>query len=182
MANRPDQETLEKLKNHDLKAFEAVFSLYEKAIYGYIYSMVGHRQNAEDLAQDVFLKLYKNAAKIDPENNFKNWLYKVATNTVYDWLRKKRKGMEVFIIDDEENSFETIDDSAPYIHIEDAKDLESALDKIKPNYKRALLLFYYEGMTYEEIADILEIPLNTAKTHLRRAKEELKNIYEKRNL
>lgn len=179
MAIQPDKETLEKIKLGDLKAFEEVFSFYEKAIYGYIFSMVGHKENAEDLAQEVFLKLYKNAAKIDAENNFKNWLYKIATNTVYDWLRKKRRGAEMFIIDDEENSFETIDDSSPYISIEDTKDLEAALNKIKPNYRQALLLFYYEGMTYEEIADILAVPLNTAKTHLRRAKEALKNIYEK---
>lgn len=182
MAIQPDKETLEKMKMGDLKAFEAIFSLYEKAIYGYIFSMVGHKENAEDLTQEVFLKLYKNAARIDLENNFKNWLYKIATNTVYDWLRKKRRGTEMFIIDDEENSFETIDDNSPYINIEDASDLEAALNKIKPNYKRALQLFYYEGMSYEEIADILEIPLNTAKTHLRRAKEEVKMIYDKKSV
>lgn len=179
MSVPPDKATLERLKNSNLKAFEAVFTLYEKAIYGYIFSMIGHKENAEDLTQEVFLKLYKNAAAINPENNFKNWLYKIATNTVYDWLRKKRQSTEMFIIDDEENSFETIGGDSPYIHIEDAKDLESALDNIRPNYRRALILFYYEGMTYEEIADILEIPLNTAKTHIRRAKEALKNVYEK---
>ena len=180
MAIQPDKQTLEKLKMGDLAAFEAVFSFYEKAIYGYIYSMVGHKENAEDLTQETFLKLYKNAAAIDPENNFKNWLYKIATNTVYDWLRKKRKSMEMFIIDDEKSGFETIDEDSPYLHIEDGKDLEAALNKIKPNYRRALLLFYYEGMNYEEIANIMEVPLNTAKTHLRRAKEALKKIYLKK--
>ncbi len=179
MPIQPDKETLEKLKRGGLKAFEAVFSLYEKAIYGYIFSMVSHKENAEDLTQEVFLKLYKNIGSIDLENNFKNWLYKIATNTVYDWLRKKKRGMEMFIIDGEENSFETIDPCSPYINIEDTKDLETALGNIKPNYRRALLLFYYEGMAYEEIAGILEIPLNTAKTHIRRAKEALKLSYEK---
>jgi RNA polymerase sigma-70 factor (ECF subfamily) len=182
MMAQPDKETLKKLKNGGLKAFEVIFSFYEKSIYGYIYSMVGHRENAEDLTQEVFLKLYKNAGAIDAENNFKNWLYKIATNTVYDWLRKKRKGAEMFIIDDEENSFETIDDNSTYLHIEDAKDLESAINDIKPNYRRVLLLFYYEGMSYEEIADILEVPLNTAKTHIRRAKEALKMVYDKKGV
>lgn len=174
MPIQPDKETLEKLKTADLKAFEAVFSFYEKAIYGYIFGLVGQKEAAEDITQETFVKVWKSAGKINPEQNFKNWLYKIAGNTARDWLRAKGRRPELFIIDDEESNFETIDEDAAYLTIGDASDIKAAMEKIKPVHRACLLLFYYEGLGYEEIADILSLPLNTVKTHIRRAKNELK--------
>jgi RNA polymerase sigma-70 factor (ECF subfamily) len=172
--NQPDRELLEKIKLGEIKAFETVFSMYEKPIFGYIYSLVGHKESAQDIMQEVFLKLWKNRANIDLDGNFKNWLYKIAINTAYDWLRAKKRKPESYIIDDEESGFETINEDAAYIHLEGKNDIMAALGMVKPAYRNILQLFYYEEMTYEEIAEILDIPLNTAKTNIRRAKEALK--------
>jgi len=178
MPDNLDPQFLNQLKKGDIKAFEQVVRQYEKPIYGYIFSLVGHRQDAEDITQAVFIKLYKNLGHIELDKNFKNWLYKIATNTAYDWLRTKQKNPELFIIDDEENEFETIDEHATYLTIEANVDLEKAFKNIKPIYKQAILLFYYEGFSYEEIAAILALPLNTVKTHLRRAKEAVRQALE----
>jgi RNA polymerase sigma-70 factor (ECF subfamily) len=172
-------DILERAKKEDLKAFETIFSDYEKAIYYYILGFVGHKEAAEDITQEVFIKVYKNLATIDLEKNFKSWLYKIATNTVYDWLRKKQRHPEAFIVDDEESGFETIDEHSTYMQLEDNHDLEAALHNIPPAHRNILLLYYYEGLKYEEISETLALPINTVKTNIRRAKLALEQELKK---
>lgn len=166
------------MKSENMKFFEKMVFQYEKAIFSHILSLVRQKETAEDLTQEVFIKFYKNLAKIDPDKSFKSWLYRVATNTVYDYWRRRRHKSEFLIIDDQDNVFETIDQEDAYLLIADKNDLERALEKIKPIHKTALLMRYYQEFGYEEIAAILDIPLNTVKTHLFRAKKELKEKYD----
>jgi RNA polymerase sigma-70 factor, ECF subfamily len=161
-------------KNGDLAAFEKILSQYEKAIFNHLYRLVGRREDAEDLTQKTFIKLYRSIKTIDLEKNFKAWLYKIATNTAYDWLRIKKREA-TFLSDDIENCAETIDAEDTYYSIERLEDLERALNKIKPAYKSILLLCYKDCLAYQEIAEVLNIPINTVKTHIYRAKQALKN-------
>jgi RNA polymerase sigma-70 factor, ECF subfamily len=163
-------------KKGRLDAFEKIVSFYERGVFSYIYSSVSHVQDAEDLTQETFIRLYKNLNSIDTDKNFKAWLYKIGMNVMYDWFRKKNRRQELFLIDDETHQFETIDEKDPYWLVENAQQLESALSKLKPTQKQILLLFYYQGFSYEEIVAILSIPLNTVKTNLRRAKQALGDI------
>lgn len=170
-----DKKILEAAKKGDLAAFEQILFLFEKPIFNYIYRLTGRREDAEDLTQETFIKLYKSISSIDPENNVKSWLYKIATNTAYDWLRQKRGKKELYAIDaDSDKRFETTDPDPTYYNIENAFDMEKALVKIKPAYKTILHLFYYDDLDYKKIANILNIPINTVKTYLRRAKLALK--------
>lgn len=168
-------------KSGDLDAFEKILFKYERGIFGYIYRMVSQKQDAEDLTQDTFVKLYKNRANIDTERNFKSWLYKIATNTVYDWLRQKKRTPKIEPLDESELRFETIEAGGTYYYTGSTNDndIEASLQKIKPIYKTVLLLLYREGLTYQEIADSLNLPINTVKTYLRRAKQDLKKALEK---
>lgn len=169
-----DKKILIAAKNKDLRAFEVILSHYERAIFNYIFRLVNHRQDAEDLTQETFIKVYTRLSSIDPEKNFRAWLYEIATNTTRDWFRKKTGRPELLIIDDPESSFETIDEDSSYIKIEEAKDIRDALDSIKPAYRTALLLFYWQGFSYGEISSILSLPINTVKTYLYRGKKALK--------
>lgn len=172
-------ETLKAAKNGNLAAFEKILFQYEKMILNYAYRFVNNRQDAEDLTQEIFIKVYRSLRLVDPENNFKAWVYKIATNTIYDYLRKKQKNKELLILDDPERPFETIDNKSSYRNIEADRDIECALQKIKPVYRSALLLFYYQDFTYQEIAKILSMPVNTVKTCLNRAKTALReDLYE----
>jgi len=121
------------------------------------------------------IKLFKNIKNYDETKNFKAWLYKIATNTVYDYLRRKQKNNE-FLILDEISELETNGQDHTYVLVgeEYGADLENALDKIEPHYKTTILLYYQQGFNYQEIAEILNIPINTVKTHLFRAKQALK--------
>jgi len=121
------------------------------------------------------VKLFKTRNRINSEANFRSYLYKIATNTAFDWFKKKKRHKEDLIIDDENINFETIEANQSYYKLEelDRVGLDLALDKIKPKYKNMLLLYYKQGFTYEEIAHINNQPLNTIKIGIYRAKKEL---------
>lgn len=158
----------------DIESFEEILFAYEKRIFNYIFSIVRQKQDTEDLTQETFIKVFKNLKLVDPTSNFKAWLFRIATNTAYDWFRKKGRQPELLIIDDPESGFETIDENFSYRNIESAKDLEDALNSLKPAHRVVLLLFYRQGFSYGEISSILSLPLNTVKTYLHRGKKALK--------
>lgn len=180
--NYNEKELLVVAQKDDLAAFEKILSHYEKMIFNHVLRFVGRRPEAEDLTQEVFIKFYKNLKTVDPEKNFKAWLYKIATNTVYDWLRVQKRQKEISFGGTEE--FETIAGDAAYIEIEDSwstLEFEVAMSKIKPYHKNILMMFYRESLSYQEIAEALSRPINTIKTILFRAKQELKEILTKKD-
>jgi RNA polymerase sigma-70 factor (ECF subfamily) len=170
------KELVLKARKGNLESFENLVFIFEKPIFGYLLYSVGRKEDAEDLTQEVFIKVYKNLKSLDPNLNFKAWLFKIASNTLIDWWRKRGEERELFLIDDKDINFETIDEDFSYLKIETAKDIAEALEKIRPEYKVVLLLFYWQGFSYEEIASILSLPLGTVKTKLRRAKLAIKEI------
>src|SRR3989339_161911 len=121
----------------------------------------------------VMLAVKGDIKAFDPEYKFKTWLFTVATNTVYDWLRKAKKNKEMFIVDDPDINFETIDDRFSYKLIEDKELIDNALKNIKPVYQSAIVLFYRDELTYDEISEVLNVPINTVKTYIYRAKKAL---------
>jgi len=169
-----ERELVIKLKAGDFEAFEELLLKYEKPIFNYAYRLTFKKADAEDLTQETFLRLYDKRKTLDPDKGAKNWLYTVATNIAFDLFRKRKRANELPIDDNEE--FETIAVSSPYHNIERVKDIESALGKLKPKHRNALVLFYKEDFTYEEIGVFLEIPVNTVKTYIRRGKEALKEL------
>lgn len=173
---RSEEELVETLVTGDIAAFEVILTRYEKAIWNHLRRLTGSTEDATDLTQETFIKLYQKRHLVDPAGNFKNWLYRVATNTAYDAMRKKHHIIEV-PIDNSDESPETIPPELAYSITEEkilSHDIEQALSKITPHYRNILLLYYREGFGYEELSVLLEIPLNTVKTHLRRAKQSLR--------
>ena len=173
MQNLSDQELVVLAIKGDSKAFEQLVFRYEKPIFIYTKRFLNQKESAEDVTQETFIKIYRSLKNFDPEYKFKTWIYTVATNTVYDWLRKAKKSKELFIIDDPDNSFETIDEDASYNKIEDKELIDNALKNIKPVYQSVIVLFYRDGLLYEEIAEVLRVPVNTLKTYMSRAKKAL---------
>ena len=150
----------------------AVLSFYEKAIYNYCLRILKNSDNAKDITQETFIKVYTHRKLIDPEKNIKTWIFTIATNTTYDFLRGKKRKNETSL----EEKIETISCFESYYPQEGlVSDVNKALEQIKIEYKNSLLLFYQQGFQYQEIADILCVPLNTVKTHISRGKEQLKD-------
>ncbi len=169
-----DQNLIIAAKQGQLKAFDSIVVFYQKAIYGHLYRLVNNSDDALDLVQETFVKVYKNGKNIDLEKNFKSWLYKIATNTAYDWLKKKKR-LPLTQEIDEAIEFETINHNSSYYNMEQINnlDLEKALKSLKPAAEDILRLYYQQGFSYVEISEILAIPLNTVKTNISRAKAEL---------
>jgi RNA polymerase sigma-70 factor (ECF subfamily) len=166
-----DKDVLIRAKRGELLAFEQILSFYEKAIYNYCLRVLKNSQNAKEVTQETFIKVFTHRKDIDLEKNIKTWIFTIATNTAYDFLRGKKRKMEVSL--DEKN--ETISSLEAY-YIEEGlvSDVDKALLQINEEYRKVLLLFYQQGFAYQEISDILSMPINTVKTHILRGKEQLK--------
>ncbi|HVT74881.1 MAG TPA: RNA polymerase sigma factor [Candidatus Paceibacterota bacterium] len=170
-------ETIERARKGDILAFEEIVSTFEKPLWSYLVRLVGSRDDAEDLIQDTFVKVFKNIKTVDPSKNIKSWIYTIATNTAYDFLRKKKRQPTVEL--DEE--YETKPDNASYYSVStedsvETKDVAAAITRLDLLYRGPIILYYKDGFSYEEIASMLSIPINTLKTRLSRAKKQLASL------
>lgn len=163
-------QTLRALQAGDVEAFEFVLSAYERPIFGFILRMVNHREVAEDLTQDTFLKVYRAAHRYDPDQVFATWIFTIARRTVYDWLRRQRHAT------DELKDPEALPEPQSGLAlVRDRIDIARGLSTLRPEYRSVLIFYYWQGFSYDEIAQITEEPLNTVKTHLHRAKRALRH-------
>jgi len=166
-----EKDILIRTKAGDLEAFECILSFYEKGIYNYCLRILKNSHNAKDVTQETFIKVYTHRKLIDPEKNIKTWIFTIATNTTFDFIRSKKRKNEISLDTDNE----TILASKAYYPEEGlVSDVDKALGQINQEYKKVLLLFYQQGFQYQEISEILEMPINTVKTHISRGKEQLK--------
>lgn len=133
--------------------------------------IVRDRDDAEDIAQEAFVKAYLEIRRYDPDKSrFSTWLYKIATNLALDHLRKQKRKMNV---EDVEALAEAT--MPTYLEDEEREELRKAVGSlVPPEYRRVIEAYYWDGKSYQEIAELEGIPLNTARTWLRRAKLQLK--------
>ncbi len=172
------------LKNSE--AFGIIVERYNEKLSKYIKRRShASKQDVEDILQNVFIKIYKNMNDYDENLNFSSWIYRITYNELIDWYRKD-KTRSTLSLDDtdigilEKISEETYEEILKKIDKQKEKELiEKSLEKIKPNYKEIIILKYFEDRSYEEISDILKIPIGTVATWVSRAKNELKKIIEK---
>lgn len=171
-----EQAIIKRAQKGDAYAFEQILFRYEKKIFNYSYRLLGTRHDAEDATQETFVKAYKKITSFHSDQQFSPWIYKIATNTAYDILRKKQTRRENSLDDPKVDAAETIAELSPYKIMERTADLELALHQLKPIHKTVLSLYYWDDLPYQNIAEILNIPVNTVKTHIKRAKEQLGKI------
>lgn len=176
-----DKELISNYLKGEEVSLETLFLRYLKPIYSFIYRLTGNRNDAEDLTQETFLKVWKNLKNYERDKSFKSWIFTIAKNTAYDHLRKKKEIVFTDTEDDEgESNLEdalTASEILPeeaLIKKEDEAVLEKAINKLPANYRSVLFLKETEDLTFEEIGHILGKPLNTVKSHYRRAILSLK--------
>lgn len=162
-------------------AFRELVERYQRPVFALILRIVRRPESAEDLAQETFLKAYKALGGFDPGRKFSSWLFKIAHNAALDELR--RQGGEALSLDapvgpDEAPVELPADPKAenPLARLESreaGRALERSVARLRPQYREVLLLRFAQGLAYEEIAEVLGIPLGTVKIHLFRARAEL---------
>ena len=167
-------------------AFRELLARYERPIFSLVYRMVRDRAQAEDLAQETFVRAFQAIARYDPAYRFSNWIFKIANNHTIDHLRRRR--LDTVSIDGSPHASSAAEqertslvlastDESPSAYVEHKElggQIEQAIGRLRPEYRAAILLRHVEGHDYEEIAEIMGIPLGTVKTYLHRARAELK--------
>lgn len=168
---QPDLAILRKAQAGDERAFSIIHRAYEVPIYNYVLRMVGDRALAEDLTQDIFLRIYQGLAGFSLRCRFTTWLFQVAKNRVLDELRARERKPQSAVTLDDMPQLDVVDQ--PFERIEAIDAVWRAVAKLNPDLKMALLLRDVVGLSYTEIGDSLEITLSTVKWRIYKAREEV---------
>ncbi len=178
-----DQELINQYLKGDKKTLEILIKKYLKPIYGFVYRYVGGAGEAEDITQEVFVRVWKNIKKFGREKSFKTWIFAIAKNASLDFIKKKKAiPFSVFENENEEDYLgENIADPAPLapelIDRENmAQILDAATNKLSPKYRMVLFLRYNDHFSFDEIAESLGEPFETIRSRHRRGLIALKKI------
>lgn len=181
-----DQDVVALAREGRETAYRELIRRYERPVFSLIYRMVRDREAAEDLAQETFIKVLNAIGSYRPEFKFSSWIFKIANNTAIDHLR--RRELDTLSLDGSPNATtaEGIEatalqvgsgDESPLDVVEAVElggEIERAIARLRPEYRSCILLRHVEGRPYEQIAEILDLPLGTVKTYIHRARHELR--------
>lgn len=164
-----DVEIIKECLSGNQEAFEVLVTRYKKLIYNVVYNMIEDKQEVNDIAQEVFIRIYKSLDKYNPEFKFSTWSVKIATNLFLDVLRK-RKIDSVPIEEIEDVSKVADTPESKYLSKERTKKIQEAIASLPEKYKTPIVLFHQNGLSYEEIAKVLNEPMTIIKNRLYRAR------------
>ncbi len=181
-----DEELYAEVAKGNKNAFDELFNRYQNQIYNFIKKQVSDQETAEDITQEVFLRLYKAAKNFDPSRQFSSYLYKIAVNEIRRYYQKTAGEQAyslnepIFDSDDTRERGETLADekSSPEQELYDrlnSTSLQSLINRLPPEQKMVVLLKVYRGLTFEEIARVMDKPLSTVLSRMRYAVQKLRN-------
>ena len=181
MTREQEAQIVNKVLRGDVNAFETLVVEYEKNVYAIAQRMTGNPEDAADMTQETFIKAYNSLSAFRGDSKFSVWLYRIATNVCLDFLRSRsRKPTVSLSVEDdegEETQFDIADESqSPEALLErrltrDA--VRRGLEQLSPEYRQILLLREIQGLSYEEIADTLDLEVGTVKSRIFRARKRL---------
>ena len=185
-----EQEKIELCQSGNSEAFSFLVEKYKNLIYQLALRMTGNFHDSEDIAQEAFLKAYRFLHQYNPHYSFSSWLYKIALNIIRDRMRKKDFAIP-FSIHQPDQAHEEIgnplfsgDDSLTVnpeewqVRQENKQDLQSAINSLPLSHREIIILRHMQSLSYHEIAQVLNIPINSVKVRLHRARAQLKDFLE----
>lgn len=176
------------LDKSDQKAYTELMARYRDSVFYVLMKMVYNPEDAEDITLETFSKAFKNLDRYDPSYSFSTWLYKIASNSAIDFIRKKKRDkspkQDTMSIDEPIESKQgdsininlksgTLDPEEKFVKEQRKKVVQKYVNNLSPKYKLLIELRYFKEFSYQEIADELDQPLGTIKAQLSRAREEL---------
>ena len=174
--NNEDLDLIQEYLNGNRESFDSLVDIYIKSIFNFSYRLIGNKKDAEDVTQDIFLKVWKNIKKFDTEKSFKTWIFSIAKNTCIDYLRKK-KDVPMSYFDDEnggnfiEDNLETEEQNAEekIVLKENKKLIDESLKELSITQKEIVVMKYVNDLSLSEVAEIMNMSKDTVKSHHRRA-------------
>jgi len=179
-----DEELAALVQGNNENAFGVLMERYQERLLRYGRRFLFDNDHIEDIVQDVFIKTYQNIRGFDATRKFSPWIYRIAHNAFVNALRKKHREPLIFI------DFDALVTHPAYEYNPEKEEdkkmigimIDSGLENVLAIYKEAIILFYIEELSYQEIAEVLHIPIGTVGIRLRRGREALKKIIENQNL
>ncbi len=183
--NQDEKELLEKSKNGDIEAFEKLIERYQKKVFNMAFRIIGNHDDASELAQEVFIRIFKSIKTFKEESSFSTWVYRITTNICLDELRK-RKNRKIVYLDDDIKSEDgemkrQLEDTRPTPEAAAEKNevkrvVESAIQALSDEHRTVIVMRDLQGFSYEEIASIIKCPEGTVKSRINRARQALRDI------
>jgi len=183
-----DAQLLKRFKQGDEAAFERLVDRYRLPLFNYIYRLVGDKHNAEDLFQDVFVRMFNAISDYQEQGKFASWIFGIANNLAIDFLRKKGRQKFLFVEnimpDSEKNYLDSVPDlsCSPQDFIEQKElqeILKHAINQLPIAQRQVLLMREHSNLSFKEIAEILDCSINTVLGRMRYALFNLRNILQK---
>jgi RNA polymerase sigma-70 factor, ECF subfamily len=178
-------------RDGDRRAFSELVDMYKDKIYYLAYRMLNNVQEAEDVVQETFLRVFKNLDRYDEKQKFSTWIYRIATNLSIDRLRKRKAvySLDAGMAPDGEGTdyYSTLASTDPspegqLILTETQQTIRRAIDQLPEKYKSVVILRYMHDMSLQEISEVLNMPVTTVKTRVHRGREYLRKKLENQSL
>jgi RNA polymerase sigma factor (sigma-70 family) len=172
-----DQHWVSQILRGNKQAYGHLIHKYKDKVYAIVLRMVQQPQDAQDITQECFIKAYRYLHSYDSSRRFSSWLYRIAINHCLDVKsnKQKKEGQNVNIED--VHLPDPVTPEHVYLKRESASELRHLIDKLPEMYRMILLLRYIHDLTYQEISDLLDIPLHTVQVRLHRAKQKLRDYF-----
>ena len=181
-----DEELVEKIKKGDIDAYEEIIKKYENKVCGIIYHMIKNQNDVEDLAQEVFIKVYKNLSKFKGDSSLYTWIYKITVNLCLDEVKKRKNIIyldEKLEVEDGELERELPSSDKTQVELYEEKEkkekLHKCIGKLPEKQRVMIVLRDIKGFSYEEISEITSVKLGTVKSQINRARLKLKELLDK---
>lgn len=184
MEIKEEEKIVRQLQSGDFSNYDKIVNSYKNRIFGMAYKFTNDYDETQDLAQEVFLKVYRQIKNFRGDSKLSTWIYRISVNTCLDWKKKKNrlKSINFSSMVNEENKDQTIDikdesmlPDEVILKGEDQKQVHKLIYELSDKYKTVLIMYHFNEMSYSDIATALNIPQRTVETRLYRARRMLKD-------
>ncbi len=177
-----DQDYILKILEGDIQKFSILVNQYKDLVYTLAFRMCKNKEDAEEVSQDTFIKVYKSLNKFKNESKFSTWVYRIAYNTCLDNLRKNKRQQQTISINEyTENQLKTLDNALDTMEKEEKKQaIQNCLQLLPSNDSFLLTLYYFEELSLDEISKIINVKPNYVKVKLFRSRKKLTSILKER--
>lgn len=178
MSLDPDQPYIEKALNGDTHAFSVLVDRYKYMVYTLVFRILKNKEDAEEVAQDTFVKMFSQLSQFKGDAKFSTWLYKIAYYGSLDRLKKQKRNLETASIDHYKETYSrgAVNETGQWEVIEQQQLIKNALAKLNEEDSAIITLFYFEELSLEEIGKIMDLSANTVKVRLFRSRKKLSEI------
>jgi RNA polymerase sigma-70 factor (ECF subfamily) len=167
-----DEELVARSRTGDTESFNQLVRRWERPIFALAYRTLGREEDARDVTQETFLRAFRALPGFKGDAKFSSWLYRIALNLCRDWMRRDRRapmvtvpeGVEIHELAADRHPTETVEDLAARAELSGA--VAEAMERLPAEQRTAVILKEYHGLTFQEIAELVNCPLSTAKTRL----------------